>query len=46
MRDNKPMDVEFWFIHKFTRGKSVETVKIRDNPIQIVSDKSEIIDTA
>ena len=37
------MGIGFWFIQKFTRGKSVETVKIRDNPIQIANNKSRII---
>ena len=44
--DDAEMNVEFWFIQKFTRGESVETVEIRDDPIQIANNKSRIIDTA
>ena len=44
--DDSAKGVGFWIIQKFTRGKSVETVKIRDNPIQISNIKSRIIDTA
>ena len=36
----------FWIVQKFTRGISVETVKIPDDPIQIAINKSRIIDTA
>ena len=44
--DDVAMIVGFWFIQKFTRGKSVETVKIRDDPIQIAKNNSRIIDIA
>ena len=43
--DHTAMGVGFWIIRKFTRGKSEETVKIRDDPIQIANNKSRIIDT-
>ena len=44
--DNATMSDGFWFIQKFTRGKSVDIVKIRDDPIQIANNKSRIIDMA
>ena len=47
MYDNEPIYVDFWFIQKFIRGKSVEKFKIWDDPIQIANNKSRIriIDT-
>ena len=39
------MGVGFCIIQKFTRGISVETVKIRDDLIQIANNNSRIIDT-
>ena len=44
--DNDVMGVGFCFIQKPTRDKSVEIVKIRDDPIQIANNNSSIIDTA
>ena len=37
------MGVVFCFIQKPTRGKSVETVKIQDDPIQIANNNYRII---
>ena len=44
--DDTAKGVGFCFIQKPTRGKSVKTVKIRDDPIQIANNNSRIIDTA
>ena len=44
--DNATMGVGFWTIQKFTRGISVETVRIWDDPIQIANNKYRMIDTA
>ena len=44
--DNDAMGVGFCSIQKPTRGKSVEIVKIWDDPIQIANNNSRIIDTA
>ena len=46
MRFDGLMDLGFWIIHKFTRGKRVKIVKIRVDPIKIANNKSRIIDTA
>ena len=48
MGDNEPLWMLSFesFKNSLDRGKSVETVKIQGDPIQIADNKSEIIDTA
>ena len=44
--DNKAINIGFRIIQKFSRCKSVETLKIRDDSFQIANKNSRVIGTA